>query len=331
MKVVVTGASGFIGRCLVQLLTSDGHEVTGLVGRSAPAGSSVARHISVDFARDALPIEAREAVEQADAIAHLAAVRKEWGLSEAVAKRVNVDSGALLVRHARRGSRFVLVSSLAVHGCTAGEVIDETSPLAPYDSYGRSKVAAEHAVHEAARHSGVTTVIVRPGIVYGAGDTYGMVTNLARLIARRRFLCVGDGSNRMQLLHVADAAAGLRAALLRPQAANRTLLLAGSQAVTLMDLAQALARRLGVSVPGLRVPETLARVAATSWERAARALRARKEPFLTHSKLNLMTRHYVCDTARAAAVLGFSPAIPIEQGLDDTLTWLRAGDMRPRR
>ena len=55
----------------------------------------------------------------------------------------------------------------------------------------------------------------------------------------------------------------------------------------------------------------------------------KREPFLTHSKLNLMTRHYVSDTARASAVLDFQPAISLEQGLDETLSWLRAGGMRP--
>jgi nucleoside-diphosphate-sugar epimerase len=60
-------------------------------------------------------------------------------------------------------------------------------------------------------------------------------------------------------------------------------------------------------------------------EIAARVCRARSEPFLTHAKLNLMTRHYVCDTSRSTAVLGIEPGVPMERGLDETVRWLRAG------
>jgi UDP-glucose 4-epimerase len=328
MKIVVTGASGFVGRALVRLLSSDEHEVTGLIGTSTPPNGAE-RVVSVDLGADELSTEARDVLAGADAVAHLAAVRKDWGLSPDRARRINVDSGALLLRHARSASRFLFVSTLGVHGCTRGDVIDETSPLSPYDSYGASKVAAERAVKQAALQSGVPTTIVRPGIIYGPGDTYGMVTNMARLIARRRFLCVGSGANRIQLLHVADAAAGIRAALLRPQAADRTLLLAGSETLTLEELARAIGRRLGAWIPPLRVPERLARVAASLSERYAKVRGAHAEPFVTHSKLNLMTRHYVCDTSMASSVLDFRPAIPVERGLDETMTWLQTGGMRP--
>jgi len=331
MNVVVTGASGFIGRVLTELLASEGHEVTGFIGRSAPPRSSAARHIRVDLGTDQLPAEARDALRNAHVVAHLAAARKDWGLDRAAANRINVSSGATLLRHARNATRFLLVSSLGVHGCTTGAIVDETSPLAPYDSYGASKIAAERAVKETAQDAGIAATIVRPGIIYGPGDTYGMVTNMVRLIAAHRFLYVGNGANRVQLLHVADAAAGVRAALLRPEAAGQTLLLSGCEVTTVTELGESIARRLGAWIPPLGVPEILARAAASVSERFAKLRRSAKEPFLTHSKINLMTRHYVCDTSRASTVLGFRPAVPLERGLDETVAWVAAGGVdRPQ-
>jgi UDP-glucose 4-epimerase len=331
MNVVVTGASGFVGQVLVRQLAGEGHDVTGLVGRSAPPPGSAARYVRADFGEDELSTEVRCAVAKADAIAHLAAARKDWGLTTEAAHRINVTSGSLLLRHARNAARFVLASSQGVHGYTKGPPVDESSPFAPYDSYGRAKVAAECALNQVAKETGVTTAVVRFGILYGPGDSYGMVTNMIRLIAQRRFLCVGAGKSRVQILHVADAAAGVRAALVRPEAAGQTLLLAGSQAVMLAELAHAIARRLGVWLPPLHVPEPFARAAASVLERAARLVGTAKEPFLTHSKINLMTRDYLCDTSRAAALLGFHSRVPIENGIDETVTWLDEHGMRAGR
>jgi nucleoside-diphosphate-sugar epimerase len=276
----------------------------------------------VDFAEDRLSSDARDAVARADAIAHLAVARDRRALAPEARSRINVTSGALLLRHARSASRFLFVSSVGVHGYTSNAPIDETSPLAPYDSYGREKVAAEAAVSDTARETDIAATIVRPGIVYGPGDTYGMITNMIRLIARRRFLWIGAGSSRVQLLHVADVVAGLRAALLRPEAAGQTLLLSGSEAVAIIDLTRTIARRLHVWVPPVGVPESFARRAASVCEGVARLLGRNDEPFLTQSKINLFTRDYVCDTSRAFAVLGFRPAVTVERGVDETVSWL---------
>jgi hypothetical protein len=118
-----------------------------------------------------------------------------------------------------------------------------------------------------------------------------------------------------------DAAAGVRAALLRPEAAGQTLLLSGCEVTTVTELGESIARRLGAWIPPLGVPEILARAGASVSERFAKLRRSAKEPFLTHSKINLMTRHYVCDTSRASTVLGFRPAVPLERGLDETVAW----------
>ena len=108
MRLVVTGASGFIGRPLAQLLASDGHEVTALIGRNAPP-CGVARSIRVDFAQP-LPSDVCGAVAEAEAVAHLAAVRKDWGLSPEVAARVAWAGAGVNLRTGRPRPRAVLAA-----------------------------------------------------------------------------------------------------------------------------------------------------------------------------------------------------------------------------
>jgi nucleoside-diphosphate-sugar epimerase len=195
--------------------------------------------------------------------------------------------------------------------------------MRPYDSYGAAKVAAEQRLAAAAGARGVPLVIARPGIVYGPGDGYGMITNMIRMIAARRFLLIGPGRNRVQILYVDDLAAALVATSTRPEAAGQAFVLTGREESALRDLAARIAAALGTRLPPLHVPEPPARLIASALERAGRLRGTATEPFVTHSKLNLMTREYLCDTAKARTLLGFEPVVAMPDGIDRTVAWLQ--------
>lgn len=331
MKVLVTGASGFIGTALVRLLADAGHEVTALVRR--PAAVPPMRGVQVvvgDLGLAEGLSEVTAHIQTADAVAHLAALRKDWGIPAAQSHRVNVTSGVTLLQRAQRVRRFLFVSSVGVHGYSTGLPIAEESPLAPYDSYGASKVAAERGLRQAAAARDASLVVVRPGIVYGPGDTYGMVTNMARLIARRRFVRVGRGWNRVQLLYADDLARGLFSALTSPAADGQTFIFAGREQVTLRRLTALIARTLGARLPPTGVPEAGVRIIASVLEQYAKIRGSSVEPFVTHSKVNLMTRDYLYDTGKARALLGFEPAVDVGEGIARTMAWLRASGLLAR-
>jgi nucleoside-diphosphate-sugar epimerase len=326
VKLLVTGATGFIGQALAARLASDGHDVVGLardLGR-VPAPDGV-RFVRGDLSVAGGIERARDDLATADAVVHLAAVRKDWGLDEATLRRVNVESGPALLEEARSAKRFLFMSSVAVYGHSApGERTSERSPFAPSKRYGVSKVEAEAAIRGAARARGVPATIVRPGIVYGPGDTYGMVANLARLLARGRFLLVGRGTSRINLLFVDDLVSALCSALAEPAAAGEDFILAGPEDVPVGALVEEVAAAAGVGVPRLRVPEAMARAAAATLEATHRGLGISAEPFLTRSKVDLFTRNDLYDASKARGILGWEPSIRAEEGIPRAVAWLRA-------
>ncbi len=331
MRIFVTGAAGFIGAALARRLAGEGHDVTGLVRRgSAPPSLPGVRLVEGDLGEEQGLDRAREHVSVCDAVVHAAAIRKDWGISAERLRRVNVESGPALVDLAGRATRFVFVSSVAVYAASRdGAPTREESPFGPRKRYGWSKLEAEGAIREAATRRRVPLTIVRPGITYGPGDTYGMVANLARLVARRRFLMVGSGESRVNLLYVDDLAQGLARALVEPRMAGEDVILAGSDAVPVARLVAAIAGEVGRSVPRLHVPEWSARLLARGMEAAQRALRREAEPFLTRAKIDLFTRDDLYDASKARALLGFEPGVGLEEGARHAVLWLRRAGQLP--
>ena len=332
MKVFVTGASGFIGSAFARALLEAGHDVIAFVrsaerardleGAGSNTGTGTLEILEGDVASEESIESARPQLESADAVAHLAAVRKDWALSDDELRRANVDSGPHLMRRATSAKRYLYVSSVAVHGHTDGSAANEESPIAPSKRYGRSKVEAEAVLRDCAEETGIPLTIARPGITYGPGDTYGLVANIARLVARKRFLLVGNGRNRLNVLHVRDLAVVLISALTKPEAEGETFILTGRDAMPLRDLLTAVETATERRIPPVRVPEACARLCAWLMEGAWRAVRAEGEPFLTKAKVDIMTCEDVFNTSKAQRMLDYSPAISLQDGINESVRWM---------
>ena len=333
-RVVVTGAAGFIGRAAAQRFALAGHEVTGIVRNpSATPAIPDVRWVPGDLAEPNGLDAARAALAAADVLLHCAGIRRAATVTPAVLERVNVASGPALAALVPPECRIVFVSSAGVHGSSDGPALDESTPFRPYDRYSRSKVDAERALADATAKGPASLTIVRPGVVYGPGDTYGVVANMIKSIARRRFVFVGPGANRMNPLHVDDLAAGLLLAATRPET-DRAVIMAGAEPVSIAELAATIAAVLGVGAPRLRLPVAPTRAAAwlCEWLQATRVLPA-KLP-VSRASVALMARHFLYDASRAATRLGFRPRIPLADGIGEAVAWLRATGLlasRPQR
>jgi nucleoside-diphosphate-sugar epimerase len=252
MRALVTGASGFVGHAVCAELVSRGHEVTALVRRpgSEPPGTAAARGDLLDAAT--LTSAVNEA--RPDAVFHLAA---EIATQRDPAKieRVNVTGTQdLLAACAAHGSpKFVFVSTV-VTGDADGAVLTEDTPLPVETAYGRSKQRGEELV----RQSGLPTVIIRPGHVYGPGGWYAEEI-VARVRQPGRFAVVGSGENLWDVVRVEDvAAACVAAAESAPDGALYHV--ADDEPVTLYDFVARTASAVGVGAPR-RIPAFVARLA----------------------------------------------------------------------
>ena len=305
MNVLVTGASGFVGRYLGDALARHGHVATG----QARQGSALPGYAEV-FAGDLESVaDWAAALDGKQVLVHMAArahVLTESGTRQEVLemfRRVNRDATLTLAAEAaRRGvRRFVFVSSIGVCGNLSGaEPFDELRAVAPVSPYAISKFEAEQGLRKLARETGMELVIIRPTLVYAA-DAPGNFALLLRLVKSRLPLPFGWVDNRRSLIDVGNLADFIRLCVEHPAAAGECFVIADSDAISTRDMLRELARGMGYEARLLPVP--CAVLAAT-----AKLLGRRK----TYEQL---CEDLWIDTRKAARVLGWQPALEIHEGL----------------
>jgi nucleoside-diphosphate-sugar epimerase len=242
VKVLVTGATGFIGRRLVLRLARE-NEVVAIArpGSALPGGEDVEwveQDLTEPLRRDVFPA-------RVDAVIHLAQSRlyKQFPEGAADVFEINVHSTFRLLEYAREvgASRFVFASTGGVYG-SSDKAVAETDRLNPLNFYLSSKYGAESLVTS---YDGfLTTVIFRFFFVYGPGQTQMMVpTLLGRVLRGEQIVVEGDPGLRMNPIHVDDATRVFEPALRLEQADLFNV--AGAEAVTLTELVHLMAEVSG--------------------------------------------------------------------------------------
>ena len=273
--ILVTGASGFVGRSLVTELASLGYPVRAAMRQPADVFPRSVEVVAVsDLTR---PVEWRALLKGVDAVVHLAGIAHAGpGIAEEVYDRVNRLATAELANAARASGvrHLVFISSIrAQSGPTAPAIVRETDTPQPTDAYGRSKLAAEEAV----RAAGVPYTILRPVLIYGP-DVKG---NFARLIGLARVawpLPLALCRNRRSLLARQNLVSAINFALLHPPATGDTYLVADPQPLMLAEIVSSLRKGLGRSPGLLPVPPALISLAAMAagrnddWQRIGGSL-----------------------------------------------------------
>ena len=271
MKVLVTGASGFLGGVVCEQLSEREHDVAALVRRPGSEPPKT-RGVAGDLG-DGESLKRALAGERPDAVVHLAAEiasqRNEQRVHE-----VNVEGTRRLLDAcaASDGPRFVFASTV-VTGEAGGEVLDEASVLPVETPYGRSKQEGERLVSE----SGLDGVVIRPSHVYGPGGWYEEEF-VKRLRQPGRFAVIGRGDNWWDVVRVEDVASAFVAATERAPAGS-LYHVADDAPIRFYDFVALTASALGVGAPR-RIPAVLARLAAgrhavTAVVRSARSSNAR--------------------------------------------------------
>ncbi len=312
----VTGGSGFIGGRLIERLVADGWSVRALV-RSDVSAVAVdalgARPVRGELADTAAMAAGAQGCEVAF---HLAAHLGQWGRREDfVAGNVAGTRNALEACRRARVRRFVHCGTEAA--LIAGEPlheVDETAPLRPDSKalYAATKAVAEQLVRRA-NGDLIETVVVRPRLVWGPGDTT-LLPEIVAAVEAGRFAWIGGGSQLTASTHVDNVVEGLVLGAERGTPGEAYFVTDG-QPVVFREFVSQLLETRGVEPPTRTVPAGLAGAVAAAAETAWRLLRLGGEPPLTRFAVWLSSQECTIDITKARTQLGYQPVIAREQGL----------------
>jgi UDP-glucose 4-epimerase len=260
-RILVTGASGFVGRALVTELASVGHSLRAAMRQPADVFPRSVEVIAVsDLTR---PVEWRPLLRNVEVVVHLAGIAHAGrGIAEETYDRVNRLATAELASAAKAIgiNHLVFMSSIrAQSGPTSTGVVRETAAPHPTDAYGRSKLAAEDAV----RAAGVPFTVLRPVLIYGAG-VKGNFARLIELVRKPWLLPLGLCRNRRSLLARRNLIDAIHLTLASPAAKGETYIVADPTALTLTEIVTALRAGEGRRAGLLPVPPALIALAAAA-------------------------------------------------------------------
>lgn len=330
-RVLITGASGFIGSRLIRLLKEQGQDVVCTVRRTSRTDhleSLGAQLVQADITQpESLPA----AVEGVDVVYHLAGLVKTFRRQAFF--EVNEQGSANLAEVCARQPQppvLVVVSTLAAGGPSRRDRLrEETDPEQPVSNYGKSKLAGELA---AARFAGQVPIsIVRPPIVFGPGDAE-MLEMIRPIKLSNVHLVPGFRANRFSIIHADDLSNLILLAAERgkrlgsvPDDQRRGIYFAGcGESPTYAELGHHLARAMGRKRAWiLHVPKRLTWGVATYHEIVSRLLR--KPSIMGFDKAREATAgSWSCSNQRAIDELGYQPASDLATRLAETMEWYRS-------
>ena len=329
MKMLVTGALGFIGRHFLIATLVAGLPIAAMHRAPLPRRSELVyelRERGVSFHRgNVVDKESlRSAMRGVDCVSHFAGAFRESKVSDDYFFEVNVNGtrNAMEAASERGVRRFVYCSTAGIYGSQVPGVVDESAHVNPANAYERSKVAAEDVVRTTAAKYGMEYAIVRPTVVYGPYDA--RLRKMFKSADNGRFPLFGSGSGRRHMVFVEDVAdAMLRAAVL-PQAAGQEFIIAGPRAAPLREIHAELARAVNRPRSGPRLPLAPMLALAAMTEDVCKFVGV--SPPIYRRRMDFYLNDTAFDCTHARRVLNWTPAVDIDEGFRRTVTAYRQND-----
>jgi nucleoside-diphosphate-sugar epimerase len=325
MRVLVTGATGFLGGAVAHRMAREGHDVRALARPSADVERLVTAGIDVVPGDIRDPDSLALAVRGCSHVIHLAAAKSG---STTLMHEVNVRGTANVLDAARATDiqRVVFGSTLGVHGFVAGRPIDEHTPVRPNTLYRLTKWRAEEVVRAAHERVNAPVVIARISSIIGRGARGWLP--LAQGIAAGRMRLIGDGTNSIDLVPVSDLVDGLIRCAQAPSIEGRHYVLGAGAPSTVASFATSIAGALGVPAPAPGLPAAPFR-AVQRTAAAVFRLTGFASPFV-HSREPLVADKRA-DSARARAELGYEPRASVDDAIRAMVEGFVAAGQIPER
>lgn len=303
MKILITGATGFIGHKLVERLVPEGHDITCLVRSTSDTTrlKTMPVKLMVSDILNEREIDDVFRILRPEAVFHAAAAVE--GRDEKVFRHINVTSTRNICGSSLKYGvkRVVYLSSIAVINGNDSEILTDQLPYKANSPYGRSKLAAELVALEY-REMGLKIAIIRPCMIYGENEPHAF-DRILRLVKRRLLPMPGIralADAKLQLGYVGNVAQIMEIALYNDKALEGTFLVADDEVTTAGKFFELLYREMGAGRPPV-VPGWLMNLVMLI------------PP--VRKKINRMFKARGYDISRARDLLGFKPEVSLEDGI----------------
>ena len=305
LRVLITGASGFVGQAACKQVVRQGAHVRGALRKHHELSDSVEQVVVGDVTG---ATDWGRALSGVDVVVHLAArvhVMRDTEVDPLTAFRaVNVDGTLNLARQTAEAgvTRFVFISSIGVNGAQTvlNKPFSETDKPNPHNAYALSKWEAEQGLLRVADETGMEVVIIRPPLVYGCGAP-GNFGSLMRAVQRGWPLPLGAVHNQRSLVALDNLVDFILTCITHPQAANQTFLVSDGQDLSTTELVRGMAQAAGV-------PARLLPVSVWALQVGASLLGKR-------DAVQRLCGNLQVDISKARSLLGWVPPVSVQEGL----------------
>lgn len=326
MKVLVTGAAGFIGSHLVDMLVERGDDVRAFV-RPVADTSHLRALTGVEIVHGDLTDTASltSAVQGVQQVYNVAAKTGPWGLEE-VYRAINVQGLADLIHAAMDAGvqRIVHTSSITVYGHHLHGTVTEDYPFhAENNPYSRTKIAGEKLISQLVHEHGAPIVIVRPAWVYGPRDVASFC-RFVNLVEHGKSFLIGTGDNVVPVVYVQDVAQGLiKAGDAGNEVIGRAYNIADDRHVTQAEYLNTIADALQAPHVSRKFPLSALYLAGRTAEVVWQAMGRRKAapPPLTTYGVSLLGENQQFSIDRARHELGYAPEFDVKRGVAEGVRW----------
>lgn len=315
-KVLVTGATGFLGKYVVEELVEHGYQVRAF-GRNSKVGRSL-ENSSVSFFQGDLTKadDVLEACKGMDLVVHAGALSTVWGPWEDF-YQANVLGTKYVLEACRQTSiqRLVYVSSPSIYAAPKDQLAIKESD-APEENnlnnYIRSKLASEKLFNN---YPDVPSIILRPRGLFGIGDT-NILPRVINLSQKLGIPLIGDGRQLMDMTCVENVALAIRLAIEALEAKGEVYNITNGEPRAFRDLLEESLKGLGYPIKYRKLPASLLAGIASSLEFLYKSLNLKGEPPLTRYTYYLLRYSQTLDISKAERELGYHPKISISEGIE---------------
>lgn len=311
-KVLVVGASGFIGRNLTQKLLKEGARVSVLIRKNKDKNLFGNRKINYCLGDLLYYKSLLKATKGIEIVFNTSGALPYHKLSDVGYKQVNVYGVRNLMKAATKNKvkRVVHISTVGIYGNNVNN-IDETTEPNPTDAYSKSKLSGERIVKKY-QSKNLSTVIIRPTIAYGPYDTRPVILTLFKLVKNKFFIMIGDGKNYFHTVYVGNLVDAILLCAQKEDADGEDFIIGDDPCPKFVDLCNAIAKSMNKKISKFYIPRTLVFLVFGNFI-------SRKLNFIMEQK------RYRIDKAKK--ILGYKPKVDLKNGIKITYGWYKDNNL----